>query len=398
MRLTSLALLLSAVACKSSSPSSSIDAGNGIADAPIATADAPSSTPDARGPDAATSFQYQGANGQDRTNYTFTFDHAANTFVVTNTSALYTLSGPVVALPSGFLKITFIAGCNGAGCTPSSVNSTIDTQNGGTVTLPFTAHALEADGFIALVLTDVTQVGIGGVGQSDCVNGMLASYNVMAFNQQPGDDISTGFAYSQATIGGTTTAPTSMGNAFSLYSDAGTPFPSLSGTCSAGIMEFAGGEVDGGIQVYESGAKGVILFNNPDDLGNQTGIGLKQTPITLADLENHNYAAFTFIHGASAGPAYGELSIGASPSGVGKPFADVAAVDSNTLSTDTTMWSVVNFDGIDNGLFHGTITSTGIDVNLKGAAIKAGGKNIIIGEGASATDGTQIMDIYAISL
>ncbi len=312
-------------------------------------------------------YHYQGTTPQVGVTFTFTLDHSASTIVATNTDpgTAFTLSGTFESLASGFLKTSFTAGCDGVGCTPSASN--VVTTFGSTITFPENGHALEAPGYLLVLDLDDANVQLAAVGSDSCSPGMFATYN--AVDIVPSDEN----ALELATLSGSAAAVTASGDSYALDTDGGMSF-NQTGPCSGGVITFQSGAADGGVSVFESGSSGVIFVSNPSGNSNTAQLALKRSAITLTDLENHTYSAFTF-QPMSTVAQYGTLTLGSAPSGQGKLFLDP---DSNSVDPNGNNWAIINFDTVVNGLLTGVQTSGNQTAALEGAVLQAGGVNILI--------------------
>jgi hypothetical protein len=322
-----------------------------------------------------------------------TIDHGKNTIKGANTTDSYGLAGTIETLASGYLKITFNAGCNGAGCTPSTSATSVSLPGGGTIPLPSSAHGIEAPGAFVMILGDDLRGGVLGVAASDCTTDMLGDYTTIDVVEPMGTNLFTDVAYVESTLAGTATAPTVTGSIFPLTADGGA-FAGNTGTCSAGVISFSGNP-NGDVNSLESGAAGVLLTRTP--LANNNAllsIGIKHSSVTLADLESHSYSGYTIIIANGGGVEYTSLVFGASNAGAGHPFADP---DANALDPDPSHGATITLDGIDgNGLISASISGAVTGV-MRGAAIQAGGHNLLVLEGAPNGDGTQIINVVLVS-
>ena len=322
-----------------------------------------------------------------------TIDHGKNTIKGINTTASYTLAGTFETLASGYLKITFNAGCNGASCTPSTSTTAVTLPGGNSIPIPTSAHGIEAPGAFLMILGDDLMGGVLGVGASDCTTDMLGDYTIIDVVQPADLNLLTDVAFEESTIGGTAAAPTVTGTIFPLTADGGT-FPISTGTCSAGVMTFTGNPA-GDTHVLESGAVGLTVTRTPTANSDALlSLGFKHSAITLAELESHSYSGYTIISATNSGVSYSSLVFGASAVGAGHAFADP---DANALDPDPAHGATITLDGIDgNGLISATLSGSVTGV-MRGAAIAAGGHNVLALEGALGGDGTQIIDLVMVS-
>jgi hypothetical protein len=313
------------------------------------------------------SYQYLGSAPEAGVDLTVTIDHDTNRITVgsADPSSAFTISGPFQTLASGFLKITFTDGCNGAGCVPAPGTLSI---LGSTVALPEAAHAMESPGVLAVVLIDQQALPIVGVAQTDCGTAMLGSYNLIDLLPVSTD------AWAQVTLGGSATNVTAASNEFALNGDAGTA-SSASGPCASGVIQFGGGAgMTGGQSIYQSGGSGVLFVSSPGDPVSLASFGLMQSAIALSDLDNKRYLTLSFdVTGVSA-PVYGAMQIGPSSTGVMKPFADP---DSDTVDVDGSDWSTFSLEGMASGLITASLTVDTQTWAAQGAALQVGNVNVM---------------------
>jgi hypothetical protein len=336
------------------------------------------------------SYTYNAIDG-DGAFHVVTVDHGKGTVKSIDTTNAYTLAGTFETLASGYLKVTFNAGCNGAACTPT-VSSSVNGP-GGAVALPTGAHGIEAPGALVVFLGDSLMGGAVGTIASDCSTDAFGTYVGQNVNTPQGSNLFTDFAYSQTTLSGTATNVTASNEIFPLTADGGVTPPST-GTCSAGVVSFPGAGGNTGATVLESGSNGVVLVDNSSGGGNVLAVGLKHSALTLADLENQSYSGYNFITMSnSGGVEYASLVFGNSAAGNGRPFADP---DANTIDPDPSHAAVVTLTGIDNGVISGTLSGSTTGT-LRGAGIKAGGRTILVLTGDLNGDGTQILTVVVVS-
>jgi hypothetical protein len=309
------------------------------------------------------SYQYLGSAPQAGVDLNVTIDHDANRITVGNSD--FTITGPFQTLASGFLKVVFTDGCNGAGCAPAPGTLQI---LGSTVALPEAAHVMESPGVLAVVIIDQQGVPIIGVAKTDCATAMLGNYNLIDLAPVAMD------AWAQVTLGGSASTVTASGDEFALNGDAGTDI-SASGTCMSGVIQFGGGaSMAGGESVYQSGGNGVLFVSSPGDTVSLASVGLLQSSIALSDLQNKRYLALSFDVTGTSAPVYGAMQIGSSNTAVMKPFLDA---DSDTVDVNGSDWSSFSFESIASGLITANLTLGTSTSASQGAALKVGSVNVM---------------------
>lgn len=301
---------------------------------------------------------------------TMTLDHNANTFEVVGSPTAFTLTGTLAAKLSGFLKLTVTAGCDGVGCVPNG-NGAVETPNGSTM------HVVEGAGYFVVAVHDGGgKNGFGAVAVNNCDPGMFATYNFTNVGFPQNYDLYTNDAYGNVTLGGTAAAVTISGTNYAIDGSHAMPFTApMVVPCNQGVTI-----PDVGSHVLTS-ANGVVIVDNSNSPG---AVGLAQSQIALADIENHTYAGFAFDNSMNSTPTPVSVTFAGAPMGLAKRVTDI---DNNILDPNKSL--TINIANLANGLAAGTVTGD-LTAPFKAAAMKNGAQtflSVIIGASNGGGDG-----------